>query len=76
MTKENLTSVIELFPWSDVEVSELTALKGAVSRNGLEMKQYKHICYLFECDYALDIEPKRNLSESPGCEWQLKYYGR
>ena len=39
MTKENITSVIELFSWSDVEVSELTALKVAVSRNGLKMIQ-------------------------------------
>ena len=75
MTKLNLTSVIELFAWSDVEVSEVTPLKGAVSWSSLEMKQYRHICYIFECAYALAIEPRRNISENPGCEWQLKYYG-
>ena len=47
MTKVNLTSAIELFAWSDVEVSRLIALKGAVSRNTLEIKKFKHICYLF-----------------------------
>ena len=61
MKKENLTSVIDLFAWLDVEVSELTALKGAVSRNNLEMKEYRHICYLFECAYTLAIETRRNL---------------
>ena len=74
MTKVKITSVIELFTSSNVEVSELTALKGAVSRNSLEIKQYRHICYLFECAYVLAIEPRRNLSER--CKWQLKYYGR
>ena len=76
MTKENLTSVIELFSWSDIEEREITALKGAVTRNTLAMKQYMYVCYLLECAYALALEPRRNLSENHGCEWQLKYYGR
>ena len=76
MTKANITSVIEVFSWLDVEASELNALKGVVSRNTLEMKQYRCICYLFECSYALAIEPRSNLSKNPGYEGQLKYYGR
>ena len=31
--------------------------------------------YLFETYYAVAIEPKRNISDNPGCEWQLKYFG-
>ena len=36
MTQANVTLIVELFSWSDVEVRQLTALKGAVSRNTLE----------------------------------------
>ena len=73
--KKRTTDVVGLFDWTTVECYELSLLQSAATRNGLEDKKYRHICYLFECAYALSIEPRRNISSNPGCEWQLKYYG-
>ena len=73
--REQLTDVVGLFEWTRVECDELSLLQSAATRNELEDKKYRHLCYLFECAYALSIEPRRNISVNPGCEWQLKYYG-
>ena len=64
------------FNWSMKEIEELTRLTGATARDILKEKHYLHLCYLFEASYALDIEPYRNLSPKPGCEWRLYYFGR
>ena len=76
MTRDKLTSINELFTWSDEELTGLNNLKGVASRNTLADKKYKHICYLFELAYALAIESRRNISGNPSCEWQLGYFGR
>ena len=75
ITKEKLTSVNDLFLWSDEELTALDILKGAATRDTIADKKYKHICYLFEIAYALSIEGGRNISANPGCEWQLGYFG-
>ena len=73
--RDQLTSVNSLFLWSDEELTALDNLKGAATRDTIEDKKYKHICYLFEIAYALSIECRRNISANPGCEWQLGYFG-
>ena len=64
-----------MFDWSEEELYGLSQLKGVAIRDTLEDKKYKHMCYLFEAAYALAIEPRRNISGNPGCEWQLNYFG-
>ena len=76
LKKTHLTNIISLFQWSDVEEIELNILMGSGSRNTTNQKKYRHLCYLFECAYALAIEPRRNISGNPSCEWQLRFYGR
>ena len=73
--RQNLTIINNLFEWSEQEIKELSQLKGVAIRDSIADKRYKHICYLFEEAYALAIEPRRNISGNPGCEWQLKYFG-
>ena len=68
--------IIELFEWDNIEIKELSALAGAGGRDTLEDKKYRHVDYHCEAIYALAIAPKANISGNPGCEWQLKYFGR
>jgi hypothetical protein len=59
------------------EVKELEKLTAAsASRNTLVYKKYRHIVSLSELLYVVSIDLKENLSSSPGCEWQLKYFGK
>jgi hypothetical protein len=59
------------------EVKELEKLTAAsASRNTLVYKKYRHIVSLSELMYVVSIDLKENLSSSPGCEWQLKYFGK
>ena len=69
-----LTSITKLFNWSPIEYEDLNSLQSATTKNTLPDKKYRHLCYLFECAYALAIDPRCNISDNPGCEWQLKYY--
>ena len=73
---DELTGVIQLFNWSPIEYEELNNLQSAPTRNTLSDKKYGQVCYFFECAYALAIDPRRNISGNPGCEWYLKYYRR
>jgi hypothetical protein len=36
----------------------------------------KNIVYLSELLHAVSIDLKENISSNPGCEWQLKYFGK
>ena len=73
--RTNLTTINELFDWSEEELLGLQHLKGVATRVTMGDKKYKHLCYLFEAAYALALEPRRNISGNPGCEWQLNYFG-
>ena len=73
--RKNLTTINQLFDWSDEELVGLQHLKGVATRDTIGDKKYKHLCYLFEAAYALALEPRRNISGNPGCEWQLNYFG-
>lgn len=76
MKKDKMKELVELFDWNVLEVKELNDLKGNGNRQGLNQKKYRHLCYLFELAYALAMEPRKNISTNPGCEWQLQYYGK
>jgi hypothetical protein len=36
----------------------------------------KNIVYLSELLHAVSIDLKENISSNPGCEWQLKHFGK
>jgi hypothetical protein len=42
--------------------------------NGIEPPE--NIVYLSELLYAVSIDLEENISSNPGCEWQLKYFGK
>lgn len=67
-------NIVGLFDWSDSDIKHLGRLKkGAHGDEDLVSKQYRHLCYMFETFFAVAIARTRNLSSSPGCEWQTGY---
>ena len=60
---------------SKSEEYELELLSISGKNQTLEDKKYRHLCYMFEKAYGLEVEPHRNISNNPGCEWQLRFYG-
>jgi hypothetical protein len=75
--RDNKENIVNLFDWDKREVKELEKLKAAnESKKTLVDKKYCHIVYLSELLYAVSIDLKENISSNPGCEWQLKYFGK
>jgi hypothetical protein len=75
--RDDKENIVNLFDWDNGEVKELEKLTAASeSRNTLVHKKYRHIVYLSELLYAVSIDLKENISSNPGCEWQLKYFGK
>jgi hypothetical protein len=73
--REKALVLSELFP-SDITTREhIMRLSGTGDRNEFVDKWYRHLCYCFECVYALMIDERANISSNPGFEWQLQYYG-
>jgi hypothetical protein len=76
MEYDKREKIVELFDWPDSDIKHLNKLKkGARNNDDLVSKQYRHLCYMFETFFALAIARNRNLSSSPGCEWQTGYHG-
>jgi hypothetical protein len=72
--REKKSDILGLFKWNKEELDMLSTLPlPSAIHQGIEHKQYKHIVYFLETVYALAISPEHNLSENPGCEWQLNY---
>jgi hypothetical protein len=44
----------------------------------LAFKKYKHVCFMFELFFAVAlVEPsKKNITNNPTCEWQLRLYSK
>ena len=68
-------AIVELFDFKEFELEALKRLKMPSGRDSLVHRQYKHIICLFETAFAMSVEPRRNVSSNPTCEWQLRYYG-
>ena len=62
-----------LFEWDETELNELQKLGS--SSMSMEEKKCKHLNYLYEIALAIAIDPGKNVSGNPGCEWQLGYFG-
>ena len=77
MKKSDRSKVLQLFQWTEIDEAHLNSLSYGDNRGGtLDFKKYKHICYMFELFFALAIEPSRNITENPTCEWQLRLYSK
>ena len=73
--RDKTNILCELFG-PDLKTREhITKLCGTGNRNDFSDKWYRHLCYCFECTYALLIDQRANISSNPGFEWQLQYYG-
>jgi hypothetical protein len=74
---KNKEKIVNLFDWNNGKVKELEKLTAvSESRNALVDKKHRHLVYLSELLYAVSIDLKDNISSNPGCEWQLKYFGK
>jgi hypothetical protein len=74
--KNNCNRLQTLFPLHEIDLTYLDKLKlpSAVGTSG--DKHYRHLCYMFETFYACCIRPSDNITENPGCEWQLGLYSK
>ena len=75
LMKSQSSMVMSLFEPDSNNNLHVSKLNGIGDRNGFEDKWYMHICYCFECVYAIIIDVNTHISSNPGFEWQLKYYG-
>ena len=73
--RSKASEVVACFEWHESELNALKKLKMPNGRNTLIHRQYKHVCYLLETAVALAIQPSKNLSSNPTCEWQLGFHG-
>ena len=75
LLRSKSSTIMSLFDPDINSKNHVTKLNGVGDRNGFEEKWYRHICYCFECLYAIMIDVNTNISTNPGFEWQLKFYG-
>jgi hypothetical protein len=65
-------SALHPFEWSQQEDSYLSILSFGKGQGGtLIDKRFKHNCYMFESFYAVALRKEDNITQNPGCEWQL-----
>ena len=78
MKANNKETILNMFEWSDFNDCYLSKLKldgdDGSAGGTIQDKRFKHLCYLFETFYAVAINPHHNITQNPGCEWQLRMY--
>ncbi|KAG7368977.1 hypothetical protein IV203_031720 [Nitzschia inconspicua] len=75
--KADRARVLALFKWTEIDEAHLGKLLYGDGRAGtLDFKKYMHICFMFELFFAVALEPSRNITENPTCEWQLRLYSK
>lgn len=73
MRKADNSKILQLFQWTEADKTNIDGLKyGDNAAGTLPFKQYKHLCYMFELFFAVSVDPGKNLTSNPTCEWQLK----
>ena len=79
--------ILDMFEWSDSDECHLAKLMldgndGKLDGNDgnaggtIQDKRFKHLCFMFETFYAVAIDPHDNITQNPGCEWQLEIYSK
>ena len=75
MRRQDKAKVLSLFNWRQSVLGELKELKLGPNHVGsVSDKQYRHLCYMLESFYAIGIKDIENITQNPGCEWQLRLY--
>jgi hypothetical protein len=70
-------ALVDLFQWRETDEAYLSKLSYGDNQGGtLVDKKFKHICYMFELFFAICIEPSKNTTQNPTCEWQLRLYSQ
>ena len=73
--RSSIKDIVKMFEGDKRSKEHVDRLTGVGIRISFEDKWYRHICYCFECVYALMLDESCNISSNPGFEWQLGYYG-
>ena len=75
MARADRNKVRNLFNWSTLLEEKLNDLSYGQDRAAaLDWKKYRHLCYMMELFYACAIKDSDNITQNPGCEWQLRLY--
>jgi hypothetical protein len=71
-------TVSQLFNWTEIAEAMLTQLPYRSEGGGsLASKKYTHACFMmFELFFAVALEPSKNITKNPTCEWQLRLYSK
>jgi hypothetical protein len=77
MRKCDADRILRLFNWTEIDEAMLTQLPYRSEGGGsLASKKYKHVCFMFELFFAVALEPSKNITNNPTCEWQLRLYSK
>jgi hypothetical protein len=77
MRKCDADRILRLFKWTEIDEAMLTQLQYRSEGGGsLASKKYKHMCFMFELFFAVALEPSKNITNNPTCEWQLRLYSK
>jgi hypothetical protein len=73
MRKADKSKILQLFQWTEADKANIGKLKyGDNAAGTLVDRQYKHFCYMCELLFAVSVDPGKNLTSNPTCEWQLQ----
>jgi hypothetical protein len=77
MRKCDADRILRLFNWTEIDEAMLTKLQYRSEGGGsLASKKYKHMCFMFELFFAVALQPSKNITNNPTCEWQLRLYSK
>jgi hypothetical protein len=69
--------ILRLLNWTEIDEAMLTQLPyRSEGGESLASKKYKHVCFMFELFFAVALEPSKNITNNPTCEWQLRMYSK
>jgi hypothetical protein len=77
MRKCDADRFLHLFNWTEIDEATLTQLPYRSEGGGsLASKKYELVCFMFELFFAVALEPRKNITNNPTCEWQLRLYSK
>ena len=76
MSQNDSKKVVDLFDWHENDERKLEDMKGTAYLRCLQDKKFRHLCYMIETFYAVAIDYRLNITQNPGCEWQLGLYSK
>jgi hypothetical protein len=77
MRKCDANRIMWLLNWTEIDEVMSTQLPYRSEGGGrLASKKYKHVCFMFELFFAVALEPSKNITNNPTCEWQRRLYSK